>query len=179
MTHPSNKILVAYDSRLGSTREVAGFIGDVVGMTGASVDIKAVSDAGSPKGYDLVIVGSAIRYDRWLPEAVEFLRLNRTSLSNIPTALFFTCLTLAKVTPETTRKADDYSVQLSGLVPELEPISVGRFGGVLNFRRGPWSTRLLLRVLSIAAGVKEGDYRDWQDIRAWTHGLLARLDTER
>ncbi len=169
-----DSVLVTHDSRLGSTAEVALFIGEVLSEEGVMADVKQVSDVVDPGAYDLVIVGSAIRYDRWLPGAIDFVTANRQSLSSVPVAYFYTCLTLAKRTPETERKADGYADQISRLLPEVRPITVGQFAGVLDLARAPWPTRLLLRVLSMATGVKEGDYRDWQSIRAWTLGFIAR-----
>lgn len=176
--HPTltkgDSVLVTHDSRLGSTAEVALFIGEVLSGEGVKADVKEVSDVVDPGVYDLVIVGSAIRYDRWLQGAIDFVTAHRQSLSSVPVAYFFTCLTLARRTPETERKASVYADQISRLLPEVRPTTVGQFAGVLDLARAPWPTRLLLRALSIATGVKEGDYRDWQYIRAWALGLVAQ-----
>lgn len=59
------------------------------------------------------------------------------------------------------------------MVPELRPVAVGRFAGVLDFSKAPLPTRILLRFLSIATWVGEGDYRDWKAIRAWAQELLS------
>jgi len=135
-------MLVAYDSKFGSTAEVAKFI------------------------------GSAIRYDRWLPDATTFVRENATALSNVPVSFFFTCLTLARPTPAALLKADGYADKLRSLASEVKPMAVGGFAGVVQFSRTPWPARLALRMLSIATGVKEGDYRNWEAIRSWTLGQI-------
>ena len=61
-----HRVLVAYDSRLGSTAEVAACIGHVLAEQGASVDVVRIDRVGDVGQYDRVVVGSAIRYDRWL-----------------------------------------------------------------------------------------------------------------
>ena len=71
-------------------------------------------------------------------------------------------------------KAEGYADKLRSIAPEVKPIAVGGFAGVLQFARTPWPARLALRMLSIATGVKEGDYRDWAAIRSWT---LSQLQT--
>ena len=169
-------MLVAYDSKLGSTAEVAKFMGSVLSEQGASIAVKPLSEVDDLETYDSVIIGSAIRYDRWLPGATTFVRENETALSNVPVSFFFTCLTLAKPTPAAMLKAEGYADKLRSIVPEVKPVTVGGFAGVLQFARTPWPARLALRMLSIATGVKEGDYRDWAAIRLWTLSQFEPLD---
>ena len=42
-----------------------------------------------------VIVGSAIRKSKWLPEAVQFVRAHQEMLRHKPLAMFTVCITLA------------------------------------------------------------------------------------
>ena len=168
MTNPNIKVLVAYDSKLGSTAEVAEFIGSVLSEQGAPIAVKPISEVNDLETYDSVIIGSAIRYDRWLPDATTFVKANKKTLSNVPVSFFFTCLTLAKPTPAAMLKAEGYAGKLRSLAPEAKPVTVGGFAGVLQFARTTWPAWLALRILSIATGVKEGDYRDWAAIRSWT-----------
>ena len=166
MKKPNTEVLVTYDSKLGSTAEVANFMGNVLTEQGASIAVKPISEVDDLDSYDGVIIGSAIRYDRWSPEARTFVRENKTILSGVPVSFYFTCLTLAKPTPAARLRAEGYADKLRSLVPEVKPVTVGGFAGVLQFARTPWPARLALKVLSIASGVKEGDYRDWEAIRS-------------
>ncbi len=168
MRKPVAKLIVLYDSKLGSTAEVAEFMGRVLLDQGASVAVKPISEADDLESYDRVIIGSAIRYDHWLPDASAFVRQNKTTLSKVPVSFFFTCLTLATPTSAAIRKAEAYADQLRSLVPEVTPVTVGAFAGVLQFARAPWPARWALRLISVMTGVKEGDYRDWEAIRSWT-----------
>ena len=163
---------MAYDSKLGSTAEVAKFIGSVLTEQGAETEVKPLSTVDDLEAYDRVILGSAIRYDRWLPDATAFVKENKATLSSVPVSFFFTCLTLAKPTPAALLKAEGYADKLRFLAAEVKPMAVGGFAGVLQFARTPWPARLALRMLSIATGVKEGDYRDWAAIRLWTLGQI-------
>ena len=168
MKKPNTEVLVTYDSKFGSTAEVAQFMGSVLSEQGASIAVKPLSEVDNLEAYDSVIIGGAIRYDRWSPEARTFVRENKTILSGVPVSFFFTCLTLAKPTPAAMLKAEEYAEKLRSLAPEVKPVTVGGFAGVLQFARTPWPARFALKVLSIASGVKEGDYRDWEAIRSWT-----------
>lgn len=168
-THSLNdRVLVAYDSRLGSTAEVAAYIGSVLGEEGASVDVVQIDSVGDIGQYDRVIVGSAIRYDRWLPEATAFVTANREALGRVPVALFFTCLALASGSPKGERKAASYAEQLRKLLGEAPDVQVGGFAGVLDPSRGPLWTRVLLRVIALVSGIAPGDYRNWDAVRTWT-----------
>ena len=172
MKNPNTNVLVAYDSKLGSTAEVAKFMGSVLSEQGVSTAVESLPEVDDLEAYDSIIIGSAIRYDRWLPDATAFVKENRTTLSNVPVSFFFTCLTLTKPTAAAMLKAEGYADILRSLAPEVKPVNVGGFAGVLQFARTPWPARLALRMLSIATGVKEGDYRDWAAIRSWTLGQL-------
>ena len=165
-------MLVAYDSKLGSTAEVAQFIGSVLTEQGAETEVKSLSTVDDLEAYDRVILGGAIHYDRWLPDATAFVKENKATLSSVPVSFFFTCLTLAKPTPAALLKAEGYADKLRSIAPEVTPTTIGGFAGVLQFARTPWPARFALRMLSIATGVKEGDYRDWTAIRSWTLGQL-------
>ena len=174
MNKPKPKVLVTYDSRLGSTTEVATYMGSALSGQGAWVAVRPLSQVDDLETYDSVIIGSAIRYDRWLPDATAFVRENKTALSNVSVSFFFTCLTLAKPTPAAMLKAEGYADKLRSLAPEVKPVAVGGFAGVLQLSRAPWPVRFVLKVLSIATGVKEGDYRDWEAIRSWSLSQLQR-----
>lgn len=167
MEQLGTRVLVAYDSKLGSTAEVARFIGNVLAEQGSDVEVKPISQVDDLEAFDRVIIGSAIRYDRWLPDAITFVREKKIALSNLPVSFFFTCLTLAKPTPAAWLKAEGYADKLRSLAPEVKPVTVGGFAGVLQFARTPWPARLALRILSLVTGVREGDYRDWAAIRSW------------
>lgn len=174
----SRKILVAYASQFGTTREVAEAIGDVLCQNGIEVETKWVKDVKSLTEYDAVIIGSAIQYDKWMPEAAEFVRLNQQQLSQLPVAYFFTCLTLSKRTEKTERQALAYADKLIALVPQVRPISVGRFAGVLNYSKMSLLFQLMFRIISLITGVREGDYRDWEAIRSWAKDMHVALSDE-
>ena len=71
------KALVIYGSRWGGTVNVAERIGQALKDEGYSVDV--VDAKKSPQNvdlYDLVIVGSGIRADKWTKETMRFLEKN-------------------------------------------------------------------------------------------------------
>jgi len=172
------KILVAYASQFGTTGEVAEAIGKILCQGGATVETKWVKNVKDLKNYDAVIIGSAIQYDRWMPDAAEFVTANQNILSKLPVAYFFTCLVLSKQTEKAEHKAIVYSDKLYSLVPQVKPVSVGRFAGVLDYSKMSFFFRLIFKVISSITGVPEGDYRDWNTIRSWAKGVHYKLSNE-
>ena len=172
------KILVAYASQFGTTGEVAEAIGKILCQAGATVETKWVKNVKDIKNYDAIIIGSAIQYDRWMPEATEFVAANQNILSKLPVAYFFTCLVLSKQTEKTEHKAMVYSDKLYALAPQVRPLSVGRFAGVLDYSKMSFFFRLIFKVISSITGVPEGDYRDWDTIRSWAKSVHYKLSNE-
>jgi len=91
----SNKILVAYASRTGSTAEVAKAIGQTLAESGAQVDVLPMQDIKDLAPYQAVVAGSAIRGGKWLPEAMQFMQTHQAALAQKPFAAFLVCMTLA------------------------------------------------------------------------------------
>jgi menaquinone-dependent protoporphyrinogen oxidase len=163
-----NTILVTYATRAGSTYEVAVRVAEVLRAAGATVDVRPVTAVHEVQGYDAVVVGSAIRMGHWLPEAVEFVKANRETLSHIPTAYFLVSGLLRNGTPEMRRKVLAFLDPVCAL---LEPVSVGLFAGKLDYSTMDGLDRSIAEAVSSA----EGDWRDWEAIGEWAHNLLPVL----
>jgi len=159
-----NKILVTYATRAGSTFEVAARVAEVLRAAGATVDVKPVPAVHELKGYDAVIVGSAIRMGHWLPEAVGFVQAHRETLSHIPTAYFLVSGFLRDDTPEMQRKVLAY---LDPVRKILEPTSIGMFAGKMDYSEMDGLDRSIAEAVSSS----EGDWRNWEAIRGWALDL--------
>lgn len=170
-----HRVLVAYASRCGSTGGVAQAIGQALCNNGVAVDVRLVENVKDLSSYQSVVVGSAIRKSKWLPEAVEFVEVNRDFLKEVPVAYFLTCLSLSRNTEETRCKANAYLDPVCKAVPEVQPLSMGLFAGVLDYSKLSWGMRMVMRRKMDKFGVKEGDYRDWDAIRTWTSLVQSRL----
>ena len=163
------KILVAYASRYGSTAEVAGVIGGVLCEEGFDVEVRSVKDVKDVGAYQAVIISSALRIFRLLPEAIRFARKYRSVLAGIPTAYFATGLMVTDATPENLRKAE---AMLDPLKEIKEPVATALFPGRLKTARleQPW--RFYFRRIS---RMDEGDYRDWDAVKKWAVELAGKF----
>lgn len=93
----SNKILVAYATRNGSTAGVAEAIGKTLAENGTVVDVRSMTDVKDLTPYQAVVAGSAIRGGMWLPEAMQFMKTHQAALAQRPFAAFLVCMTMARM----------------------------------------------------------------------------------
>ena len=172
------KALVIYGTGWGGTVSVAEKIGEVLKQEGYSVDV--VDAKKSPKkiiSYDLFIVGSGIRADKWTKETMNFLEENADFLRQKKTALFV-CCQMADREKEAKDKAKILYLEKIAEKYGLKPISFVLFGGFLDFQR---SHGLLVDIIVRVNKTnlrKNGldtskiyDKRNWNNIEAWARQI--------
>ena len=169
------KVLVAYASYCGTTGGVAETIGQVLCDRGAAVDVRLVKNMDDLNSYQAVIIGSAIRSASWWPEAINFVKENKKRLSRIPVVYFLTCLALYKDTEGSRRVARSYMEPVLKAVPDVKPMDMGFFAGVLDYSKLNLMYRTVMKYKMKKQGVPEGDFRDWSAIRAWAENLCSPL----
>ena len=161
------RVLISYASRCGSTGGVAEAMGQVLCGMGASADIRLVGNVNDLSPYHGVIVGSAIRRGRWLPEAVGFVKDNQEILGRLPIAYFVVCLTMKDNTAENRSTVMAYLDPVRKEAPKIQPVAVGLFPGAVDFGKLSFVDKTILK----AKGVSEGDYRDWSAVKAWASAV--------
>ncbi len=164
----SKKILIAYASKCGSTGEVATAIGKTLAQNGARVDVLPLQKVTDLPGYQVVFVGSAIRVAKWLPEAADFVRENRTLLQRVPTAYFTVCATMIEDTPANRAKAAGF---IEPVRTVLTPAAEGYFAGKVDPQRLSFIDNTMLKI----KGVPVGDFRNWDKIRDWASSTYAQI----
>ncbi len=197
------RIQIVYAGMYGSTAGVAEVIGQELSRLGAVVETQPASGAIGISSCDAVIVGSAIKYCKWLPDAVKFVQTHRAVLSRMPVAYFLTCVDLTRVPEEMGRDASIYLDPLLGhppqaegtlsiwekmhllpgfmnsvlrKAPQVKPVSIGVFRGKLDYSELRLTHWLLIKLGSLfTKRIPEGDFRNWEAIRAWTATLYQVL----
>jgi menaquinone-dependent protoporphyrinogen oxidase len=155
-----DKVLVAYASRCGSTGGVAQAIAEQLAKSGAMVDVRLVKDVTDLSAYKAVVVGSCIRMGQWVPEAVKLVTAQKEALSQVPVAYFAVSGFMRDGKEETRAKV---SAGLDPVRALREPASVGLFAGAIDSTKMSFLDRTMTRMMKS----EEGDWRDWDAIRAW------------
>jgi menaquinone-dependent protoporphyrinogen oxidase len=175
-------ILVIYGSRWGGTAEIAKRIGQTLTQEGCTVEV--INAKVNPKKlelYDLFIIGSGMRADKWTKETLIFLERNTSLLQSKKTALFVSCQMADREEPEIREKAKKQYLQDTAERYTLKPIAYGFFGGFLDFSQ---SHGLIVDVMvrvnrkSLRKNgldtTKVHDTRDWNTIEAWAREIALK-----
>lgn len=166
------KVLIAYASKCGSTGEVAEAVGKILAQSGAVVDVKRVQEIKDARGYDAVVIGSAARMGKLLPEAVKFAQKQQAVLAGLPTAYFAVCSTMNTDTPANRQTVSGY---IQPLVEARKPIAdLGMFGGKVDYSKMEWIFRMMFSG-NKGGEMAEGDWRDWNAINAWVVDVAQKM----
>lgn len=171
-------VLVAYASRHGSTREIAGRIADDLRRAGLSVDLVTVTEVKDLEGYDAFVVGSAAYMFHWMKEATAFVKRHRKVLADKPLWLFSSG-------PLGTDLVD---AEGNEVLEVSRPREFDEFGAIHPRGEkvffGAWDPQappigMAEKVLRRMAGSNEtlpaGDFRDWPAIDDWAAEIALEL----
>lgn len=174
----NDKALVCYGTRYGSAGEIAENIGEILRNRGATVEVVNLkkNQVKDLESYNLVVIGSGIQMGKWTKEPLKFLKKNSETLSRKKVALFVSCMS-ATEQEKCNQARRDYLDNVATEFPEIIPISMGLFGGLIDSSRGNFMIKGLMKTLAKEYS-EEGeepperiDLRDWDQIRIWTEGL--------
>ena len=163
-------MLVAYASRMDSTKEIAEEVGAQLRAHGLYVDVLPCSSDPQPDGYDAVIIGSALYIRHWEKAASSYLKQYAPVLSGRPIWLFQSgpCGEGAESEQLDPPKAVARQMREHGL-PRPRT-----FGGRLDVEHatGPVSRWMGEN------GPMSGDFRDWKLIRSWADDIAKELTVD-
>ena len=182
------KALIAYGTKYGATASTSEEIGRILREKGFEVkvvDLKAekIRDISE---YDLVAIGSGVTCGRWVNEAEDFLKEFSKEFGNKKLALFVSSLNpIAEKEGNVEEIAKTRKLALEDRVSKysLRPVSMGVFGGIIDFNRMGFITRkgmeAAFKVPLQRHGFKETapsvyDLHDWDEIRVWAEELVER-----
>jgi menaquinone-dependent protoporphyrinogen oxidase len=166
------RVLVTYASKYGSTGGVADAIGKELCSRDVAADVSLIKNVRNISSYQAVVVGSAIYMGKWMSEAVDFIKENREVLRQLPVAYFLACMNLAQPTEKKRAEVAAYTDPILKAVPEIKPVGVGTFAGALDYSNLSWIYKKILK----SKESPEGDFRDWNAIRAWARDpVLAKF----
>jgi len=172
------KILMAYSSGYGATKEVSEEIAKIIAEEPTfDVVLKPVDDCRNIRHYEVIIVGTSVRADRPLANTRDFFAAHYAELVHKKLALFLVCLTASSDTGREKAK-QEYLPQILSKYPQLKPVSVEAFGGKIDFDKlNPVMQNLVKNVMRRVGVPDTGsmDARNWQVIRHWAVDLTEKL----
>ncbi|MFO7696219.1 MAG: flavodoxin domain-containing protein [Anaerolineae bacterium] len=191
-----SRILVAYVTHSGSTREVAEFLGEELRSLGHQVDVRPAREVADLAAYDAVVAGSLLYRFGWHRDMLHFLERHGRMLESRPVALFVTGLGMdpsvysasapypihfdpaaPRMRPQDGLRSkgsgimETYFKGLLSTLEEIEPRSLAFFRGKVDMESLWVPERLVMSLIMRVSGNTPGDYRNWEDMRAWVRGL--------
>lgn len=158
-----SRILVAYATKMDSTREIAERIGDELRAAGHEAEVRPAAEVRDRIQHDAVILGSALYSATWLSDANRFVRRHLAELQQRPVWVFSSG-------PLDTRRAAANPPITRHAAQVIEGIGVRghiTFGGRLALD-APVTPQVL-------ATHTVGDFRNWDRVRDWARAIAREL----
>ncbi len=183
-----SKALIVYGTRFGATANTSEEIGKILREQGLDVRVvnakkEKIKDIAE---YNLVVVGSGIAIGRWTGEPEDFLKRFKSELAKKKVALFVCC---GSASDTKSKKEGEPSPAEAGMKKylqekaakyNLQPATLGLFGGVYDFNTVPWYAKKVFEMERprLEASYKENppgvfDTRNWDAIRNWAKELIS------
>jgi menaquinone-dependent protoporphyrinogen oxidase len=169
----NNKVLVAYASKYGATKEIAEKIGLVLKETGLVVDVLPAERVADLTPYGAVVLGSAVYIGGWRKAAARFLRTHEKTLAEKMVWLFSSGPT-GKGDPVELVQGWRFPKALQHIADRVKPVDTALFQGAAFPEKlspiGRWMMKKVKAPL--------GDFRDWNAITIWAGKIAARLKNQ-
>jgi menaquinone-dependent protoporphyrinogen oxidase len=166
------RVLVVYATRGGATRELAEQVAQELEQVELTVDLQPVTAPADVASYRAVVLGSALYFQRLMPEALRFLTHHATLLAQRPLAIFSVGAEMRKGTPAARQAAETWVRRSLAALPSIQPVALQHFAGAVELRRLSFWWRLLV-LLTFG---ERGDWRDIPGVRAWARALAPQID---
>jgi menaquinone-dependent protoporphyrinogen oxidase len=158
-------VLVTAASKHGGTAEIAEEIRAELVRNGLEATVEAPRDAIDVARYDSVVIGSAVYAGHWLAQARSFVDANRAELARKPVWLFSSG-PLGDPLKPTEEPAD-----AGPIADRVQARGHRVFGGRLDRSDLGFGERAIVRLVR----APDGDYRRWDDVRAWAKDIARDL----
>ena len=158
------RILVAYATKKGSTKEIAEAIAKELQAAGHTADAVEITKEASLQGYDAVVIGGPMYMGHIDVRVGKFVKRHSTEFAKVPVAGFVVCLAAATKDPEGMAWAEK---ALHAALAPLQPVAETVFAGKLVPEKLSWFQRWITKKVKSPVG----DFRDWAAIAAWARDL--------
>ena len=171
----SERVLVAYGSKYGSTAEIAQAIGTTLRVAGLEVDVKRAREVRSLEPYRAVVVGSAVYMARWRRDAMRLLRRRREDLAQRDVWVFSSGpVGEEKSEPDEKQERWTKPKRVQRLATEIKAPEQVVFGGRVAEDAGGF----LRKNMAKDTPPEFRDRRDWTAIEAWAQRIADSLQDQ-
>jgi menaquinone-dependent protoporphyrinogen oxidase len=164
------RVLIVVASKHGSTREIADALADTFQSVGLTAEVADAGASPATSGYDAVVVGSALYMGHWLPQARAFVTRHQEALQRVPVWLFS-----SGPLGESPAQPAGEPAQLAELLAASGAREHRVFVGKLHRDALGLGEKLAVKLVK----APQGDFRDWDAIRAWGGEIATVLSAAR
>jgi menaquinone-dependent protoporphyrinogen oxidase len=166
----ASKVLVAYATKYGSTREIAEKIGQVIAEAGLESEVLPAEKVTDLANYRAVVLGSAAYIGNWRKEAVVFIRKFDDELEQLPTWIFSSG-PLGQGDAQQEMKGWKYPTALGPVIERIQPRGITIFHGTVNLAKLNLLERWMMKNMKEVGH----DARRWNLIEKWAKDIANTL----
>ena len=165
----AEKILVAFSTKAGSTREIAEAIASRLGEKGLEVELQPMKKVKDLSGFNAVVLGAPMYMFHLVGDAPKFLSRFKNVLAEKPAAFFSLGWINDK---EEDRKTilGNFDAEMAKF-PWFKPVSTVVFGGKFD----PQKLVFPYNLLPAMKDTPPADLRDWKKIEAWADEVAEKF----
>jgi menaquinone-dependent protoporphyrinogen oxidase len=164
------KVLIAYGSKYGSTKEIAEKIGEAIKGEGLEVDVLSADKVKGIGDYKGIIIGSAMYIGMWRKEVKNFVKNNEKDLAQKPVWIFTSGPT-GKGDPVQKMSGWLYPQGLKPVIENIKPRDIAVFHGNASVEKMSGMEKWIMKRVKSEIG----DFRDWEMITKWAKGVAITL----
>lgn len=163
---PATRVLVSAGSKHGATAEIADHIGVTLRERGLDVTVAPPDQVATIEDFGTVVLGSAVYAGHWTADAKELALLIAESAGS-PTVWLFSSGPIGDPP-----KPEEDPVD----VADIHEMTSARGHKVFAGRIDKSQLSFGERAIMIAVRAPDGDFRDWEEIAGWAHGIADDVD---
>ena len=162
----NKKILLIYASVDGQTKKISNYLSGKLNNSDITViDIEEFDK--SPEDYDVIVLGSSIRYGVHQKSMIEFIQKHQSTLDSKKTA-FFSVNLVARKPEKNQPDTNPYVIKFFKSI-SWRPTMTEVFAGKLDYKKYPFFDRIMIQfIMWMTKGPTDSntkiEYTDWKRV---------------
>jgi menaquinone-dependent protoporphyrinogen oxidase len=170
----NKKILLIYASVDGQTKKISNYLSGKLNNSDITViDIEEFDK--SPEDYDVIVLGSSIRYGVHQKSMIEFIQKHQSTLDSKKTA-FFSVNLVARKPEKNQPDTNPYVIKFFKSI-SWRPTMTEVFAGKLDYKKYPFFDRIMIQfIMWMTKGPTDSntkiEYTDWKRVEDFGKRIL-------